>query len=1108
MWITANAGSGKTTYLTARVVALLLTGVLPERICCITYTKAAASEMRHRVLKQLRELLLMSEEKCAARITELLGKPATESDIARARSLFGTVLDSPSGGLRLTTIHGFCQDILRRFPLEAGINPHFTVLEEGAADRLISTERNRLLNHYDTGNTALNHALELIADRTSEARFDQFITAIIGKRNQWELIWRAQSPESLKRKIFALHGLEEEVSEVSLRGLLLDAVNEPDAKTFRDHLDALVNGDNKDGQKLGRALTAWLEVEREYRGALIGELCSAFLTKEGESRKKLYGKNQFPPASPLHDACTRLSGSILRYAERVAALASAEETFAVATLAGELLKQYDRAKQEAHALDYDDLIGKVRELFANPSLLGWVMSKLDHRIDHLLLDEAQDTSREQWSITDLLVEELIAANDGTGSGNVPRSLLVVGDEKQSIYSFQGAAPELFAGMKGEFHGKLKDSFSPLAIESLRNSYRSAEAVLKLVDHIATQPEMAAFLSASGAVEPHILTREKAAGSVTLYAPITAPEKIDTPALTIPTEYHISQTAAQQLADKVADEVAGWLKNGRILASEGRPITAGDILILVRTRSSIVMPLIRALQRRDVPVAGLDRLTLSDHLAVRDLLALMRWSMNPGDDLSLAHVLRSPIIGISDEELCMLSADRRGSLYAQVGDNALLERALSERDATPYEFLTSVLETQSTRRVFATRFGEEVHEVLDELKAQAAAMPRGMAPTLANFYDWLSNSDLQIKREQEGKSDKVRIMTVHGAKGLEAPAVLLVDTVTMPTTQHEKFFFTEDANQQPLPVLAISEEAKAAPVLLTAKQRKADAIRAEYYRLLYVALTRARDELHIFGTANKKGEVKEGSWYAIVRSAMLALSASEEGDNKILRDTRPTVTAKEKPTSAKHATLPAWAHTAPPAINKGPQSAAPSRLVNDVAASPYVEASDGSERARGVLIHRILELLEANTDEKTISQLAALIAPEWSDEEKNKITHQISELLKAENWIWANPSHAEVNVTGTVMMDGAAIPISGQIDRLVETPEGIVILDYKTGRHIPANATGISENYRMQLKTYHALISALHPSKTVRCAILWTANASLMWCDDEVAATPWKNAAAA
>lgn len=1089
-------------------MALLLSGVLPERICCITYTKAAASEMRHRVLRQLRELLLMNEAECAARIEELLGRNATAEDIARARSLFGTVLDSPSGGLRLTTIHGFCQDILRRFPLEAGINPHFTVLEEGAADRLIATERNRLLNHYDTGNTVLNGALELIADRTSEARFDQFITAIIGKRNQWERIWRAQTPESLKQKLYALHGLEEGTSEASLRDFLLDAVTESDARTFRAHLQELVEGSNQAGQKLGRALTAWLEVERTYRAGLIDDLCDAFLTQKGEPRASLYGKNQFPPASPLHEACARLSETIQRYTAGIAALASAEETFAVATLAKELLDQYTRAKEEAHALDYDDLIGKVRELFANPSLLGWVMSKLDHRIDHLLLDEAQDTSREQWSITDLLVEELIAANDGVGSGNVPRSLLVVGDEKQSIYSFQGAAPELFAGMKSEFRAKLTDSFSPLATESLSNSYRSAEAVLKLVDHIAAQPEMAGFLSASGAVEPHALKRDKAAGSVTLYAPIAAPEKIEGEPLTLPTEYHISQTAAQQLADKVADEVAGWLKSGRLLESEGRAITAGDILILVRTRSSIVMPLIRALQRRDVPVAGLDRLTLSGHLAVRDLLALMRWSMNPADDLSLAQVLRSPIIGISDEQLCALSAGRSGSLYAQVGDNALLARALNERDCTPYDFLTSVLEIQDTRRVFALRFGEEVHEVLDELKAQAAAMPQGMAPTLANFYDWLSGSERQIKREQEATGDKVRIMTVHGAKGLEAPAVLLVDTVSMPSTQYEKFFFTEDANRQPLPVMAISEEAKRAPVLVSAKQRKADSILAEYYRLLYVALTRARDELHIFGTANKKGEVKEGSWYDVISSAMRELGASEQGENTLLRDIRPAAPAKPKLAPAKHAALPAWARTAAPAISAGPQTASPSRLVNEVSASEYVEASDGSERARGVLIHRILELLASDTDTDTIENLAKLVAPEWSTDERNNITQHIAALLKSENWIWANPSHAEVNVTGTVMMDGLAVPISGQIDRLVETADGMVILDYKTGRHIPETPAGISENYRMQLKTYHALISMLWPGKRVRCAILWTASASLMWCDEEVAATPWKNVAAA
>jgi ATP-dependent helicase/nuclease subunit A len=1079
-------------------------GVLPERICCITYTKAAASEMRHRVLKQLRELLLMDDTACAKKVSDLLCDVATDADVACARSLFGAVLDSACGGLQLTTIHGFCQTILKRFPLEAGINPHFTVLEETAADKLLITAKHRLLNFYQKDDPALNTALEIIGSRASEARFDVYISHIISKRGHWESLWRSQSPSTLQQRIMALHGLESFATVELLMAEFVQCIGTADASTIRTHLAQLVSHEKSAEQKMGRILAAWLEVEPEFRITLVDEFCLLFLTKEGEIRKTLLNKKEFPEGAPLRQVIEALAMRAYAFEQQRAALACAEESYAVAILARALLELYAQAKEASHALDYDDLIGKTRQLFANPAMLGWVMSKLDHRIDHLLIDEAQDTSGEQWSITQLLVEELIAANDGVGSGNIPRSLLVVGDEKQSIYSFQGAAPELFARMNTQFHAALDESFSPLENETLANSYRSAQAILALVDQLATAPEFAKSLSAAGVTHPHRLTRTDAIGSVTLYPTILAPERVATEALTIPMEYQISQSAAQQLSDQVAETIKGWLTSGRMLENEGRAVNAGDILILVRSRKPLVLPLIRALERRDVPVAGLDRLTLSEHLAVRDLLALMRVVINPADDLSLAQVLRSPLIGMSDEALCTLCVGRSGPLWSVLGGHLLLDHARDMSNATPYDFLTEVLEVRLTRSVFAERFGEEVHEVLDELKAQAAAMPEGTAPTLANFYDWISGSKRQIKREQEtGQGNQVRIMTVHGAKGLEAPIVLLVDTVNVPTTQHEVLYFMRNLQHQTLPLLAISEEAKAAPTLARVKQEKADALIAEYNRLLYVALTRARDELHIWGTASKKGMVNERSWYATVERAMQALDAQHEGEMVVLRNAGVAAQQANDNIKIQSAQRPEWINLAAPKIIASTRSVAPSQLVTETGVSPYAQSGGTAMRERGVRIHRILELLTAESDAATITRLTKLVAPEWDEKERASITKEVVLLLTQERWIWESKSHAEVNICGNIMIGDASLSVGGQIDRLIEMTTEVVILDYKTGRHIPKTANQIPENYRIQLKTYHALVRQLYPHKLVRCAIVWTAAPSLMWCDEVVGATEWK-----
>ena len=1117
VWITANAGSGKTTYLTRRVVGLLLAGVSPERICCITYTKAAASEMRHRVLGLLRELLLLDDTACRGKVGGLLGREASAEEITRARSLFGLVLDSAVGGVQLTTIHGFCQNILRRFPLEAGIAPHFTLLEEESAQKLLARAKHRLLGQYNAGDPALNAAFEMIGNRSSEARFDTYVAHIVSQRRRWEGMWRGQSVEGFRARLFQFHGLEDG-DEQALSSAFCECVEEVHLGVIRAHLPMMAAHKNKTEQATALVLQAWIEGNGASRLSMIDAFSAVFLTQEGSIRKKLVAKDL--EGTPLHRVMVELAARAERYAQQCAALACAQESFAVALLARALLEAYEREKEAVYGLDYDDLIAKTRELFANPAMLGWVMSKLDHRIDHLLVDEAQDTSGEQWAIAQALVEELIAASDGIGSGGQPRSLLVVGDEKQSIYSFQGAAPQLFADKKGEFEAMLSGSYSPLMADALTNSYRSAEAVLKLVDDVAAQPEIAAALSA-GERMPHQLKRMEAAGSVTLYPPLMVPEVERVSPLTLPVEYHTSQTAAQLLAEEVAQTVAGWFASGRMLESAGRPLVPGDVLVLVRSRQPLVLPLIRALEKYKVPVAGLDRLTLSSHLAVRDVLAAMRFVLNLGDDLALAHVLRSPIVGISDDQLQVLAVGRSGSLWTQLTAagsasewlhaREMVQRLLSARAQAPYEFLTAMLEVHGARRRFAERFGAEVHEVLDELKAQAARMPAGMAPTLANFHDWMEGSAREIKREQEDSSaGRLRIMTVHGAKGLEASVVLMIDTSNVPTTQREAVFFASDAARQNFPLLAISEDAKTAPQLVAAKQAKLEALMAEYYRLLYVALTRARDELHVWGIAGRSGEVAEASWYAAVARSMRGLGAEDvvlpahERAALCLRDMRSPVTPKAAEEKTRVAALPEWTLGKAPSLVTARTVMTPSSLASQAEVSRYVQTAGADARARGVRIHRILELLTGDCDVTIIARLVALLGADWEASEQASVTAHVASLLAQQRWIWALPSHAEVTICGTLTIGDQEIAVNGQIDRLVETPEAWVILDYKTGSHVPKTAADISENYRLQLKTYQALVAKLYPDKPVRTAILWTAAPLLMWCDEAVAATAWPN----
>lgn len=1068
-WISANAGSGKTRALVERVVTLLLLGVTPERICCITYTKAAAGEMRERILKALRELLVMDDAACRERVRALTGG----EDIALARSLFARVLDSPFGGLQLTTIHGFCQQLLRQFPLEARLSPQFTVLEEVESETLQRIARQRLFEQAEQ-NKELAAALALIAERGGEHGFNELLRAA-AKQGVWWSGLRASHPLELKEAIYASHGLDPAQSEEGVRNQCCDCLIPAEAETaLRAALPQMQGATDSAFQPV---LARWLEAtERDARFAMLDAFYPLFFKpSDGLPRARFFTQKM-----PEQELLAAIAERYLAMVERCRALACAEESYASAQVAFAFDAAYRAIKAEYQALDYDDLIERTEALLRDHG--GWVMTKLDHRIDHLLVDEAQDTSPGQWRIVRTLVEELIVTGGGVGSGGVPRSLLVVGDEKQSIFSFQGADPKQFAREAGGFAQLLEQSGVAFDRIALENSYRSAQAVLTLVDAVSALPAVTRALSAAGIPNRHYMKRsDQPVGRVVLHPPMAKADKAALPPFAIPTDYAITESTAQQLAHRMADEIGGWLNAGRC--------RAGDILILLWRRQPYADCLIRALEAKAIPVAGIDRLKLSEHLAVRDVMALMQWCGYPNDDLALAHVLRSPIVGVGEQALEDLAFGRTGSLWQRVQADsahaALLERLLKAKHQSPYDFLTTLLEVEGARMRFAGRFGEEVHEVLDELKAQAASMPRAMAATITAFADWITRSEREVKRQQETQSDAVRIMTVHGAKGLEAPIVLLVNPTKNPDTGRETCLKADG-----LPVIAFSEDGRQAGAYRAAKDALKNDLFDEYYRLLYVALTRPRDELHLFAA----DPVREGSWYQLVAQAMAQLPTVKESERLVLQDPG----TPKQPTASQAASampaLPEWAQLAAAAPTPRQRVYSPSRLM-EPALSPAMGGKAGASQ-RGVRIHRVLQFLTAQSDAAHIDRLLGLAAADWDDAARAQAAEEIAALHRAERWLWEQPGHAEVSIGGSV--DGRIY--SGQIDRLVITPDEAIIVDYKTGNHVPADAASAPEGYRLQLKIYHALLASLYPQKKIRSALLWTSGPQLMWMDEAVEAT--------
>jgi ATP-dependent helicase/nuclease subunit A len=1082
-WMTAHAGSGKTTALTKRVLRLLIWGVTPERIVCITYTKAAASEMRQRIADRLRELMVADPARLEALVKDYLDATPTPEQIERARRLFVKVIDSPSGGVTLTTTHGFCQSILRRFPLEAEISPHFTVMDDREADAVLDRIKHEILSLEDSHSPALN-ALQRLSISSGEHAFDALLKDVRARRNFWMTLLRHETDASLRALLLTAHGLPIDADETQLLAAFAGMVTDAMRQTLREGLPRLSSQKSQKYHAWAELLAQWLEAGGQISAEWFDRLVDTFLTKEGNS-KATFDSKAFPPDCALRRAITDLAEGLAETNRHRVALACAEESFAVAVIARAVTELYRQEKLAAQMLDYDDLIEKTLALMAIPERLGWVMRALDHRIDHLLVDEAQDNSADQWMLVKTLTEDLIASDDGRGSGGVPRSILVVGDKKQSIYSFQGAEPSLFNRYRHQLGRILEDTRAPLCEVPLTSSYRSAPAILRLVDTVCADTKIALALGAQDAPIAHQCIKKHLSGSITLHPLIVSDSASAKTAYTMPVEIPDSIRVSQRLAENIAQTVAPML-------AAPYHYQPGEILILVQKRGSLVTPIIAALERCGIPVAGIDRLILSDHLAVRDFMALMRWCLHPGDDLALAQVLRSPIIGISEDALCTLAHGRTQSLRTVVHHPWLEALREASQYQTPYAFLSEVLDIAQKRRAFIARFGPEVEEVLDELKEQAATMPHDMPKTLTAFYPWISKNTRSIKRDQEpADPSRIRVMTVHGAKGLEAKCILLADAQHIPNTSKERAFSLTLPAGKALPMVAFSDRAKQAPLYIAAKEQRLDALMAEYYRLLYVALTRACETLHVFGTSQRQdASADPDSWYSCIASAMKTLGATDEAGSLVYADAARTTMPSESMNEDTAALFsPAWLHAPMPpqpltdvasAIRNGDAYRAPVR--NDA-------------RARGVRLHRLLELLRAEMQDAEIEAWLNYLCPDWSAAECQKALRDVLRLYHQEPWLWQGKRYREAPIAGWIT-DGAGIRhhVSVQMDLLIETPQELLLLDYKTGARDSISPSVFPENYRDQLTMYRTLLQSIYPEHTIRAGLVWTSTPEVQWLE--------------
>ncbi|MGD9502516.1 MAG: double-strand break repair helicase AddA, partial [Methyloceanibacter sp.] len=851
----------------------------------------------------------------------------------------------------------------------------------------------------------------------------------------------------------------------------------------------------------------------------IAALTDLFLKKtDGRPSNQIFNA-AFARAEPALVAhLTEAQGRFAALKDALLHLHMAEASASVLALADAVRTAYEERKRMKVALDYDDLIGKTQSLLSRAEAAPWVLYKIDGGIEHILVDEAQDTNPAQWSIIESLAEEFFA---GAGRSDKLRTLFAVGDEKQSIYSFQGANPVRFGEVGRKFRAALTALSLPWYDVPLNLSFRSTGPILEAVDRVfAKAPATNGLVFVPGATITHDAFRKGDAGLVELWAPEVEKETTSADAFAPWEDEQAGARAVDALAGRIARTIKTWLQSGEMLPAAGRPIRAGDILILVRRREPFTAPMIRELKRLGVPVAGADRMKLTDQLAVQDLIALADFLLMPEDDLALAVTLKSPLFGFDDDDLFALAYGRAGSLWSALRDKEgadprfaaaaeQLSQLLARADfLPPYEFFSELLgaDGQRLRKSMLTRLGPEAAEAIDEFLDRALAFDRDAAPSLQGFLNALRAGDVEIKRDMEQRRDEVRIMTVHGAKGLEAPIVFLPDTCSAARNQGPRLYPLPPGDICHLvwPPSGYTGFAAIAETLDESKNALERAERDEYHRLLYVAMTRARDRLYVCGWQGRKAGEKS-PWYDLVKDGLAHLPDHDGPGGKPVKrltsaQTRPVETDEETREEGARAPLPGWAIAPAPPERTRPKLA-PSRLPYGVAAaenfpdqaslSPQALAEQ-SRFARGRLVHALLEHLPevAPADqERAALAFAAARGADLSPELRAEIVAETLAIARDERFakLFEPGSLAEVPVVARI----GAYDLEGQIDRLALVEDGILIVDYKTNRPPPATPEEVAKAYVAQLAGYRKALAPIFPGRNLRACLLWTDGPHLM-----------------
>ena len=1104
VWLSASAGAGKTQVLTGRVLRLLLNDADPESILCLTFTKAGAAEMADRIHERLGAWVTLPDKDLRLELFAL-GEPHLGNRLADARQLFAKVLDARGGGLRIQTIHAFAQTVLAAFPAEAGLTVGFRPIEGREEMQLKRQALGDLVSRAEAeGRMGTIDRLQMLALRIGEDATRKLLDRCAQAPDAMEALGSGTAP--LVRRWLG-------IGETDVESHILSCCTDGGFDRAAIDLIRSMNVAWGTGRAADNilAIDTWLAMDAQTRAESLEVLHAAWAKKDGDLKRS---KGWFPSDPGYFDVVEPLYAQFSGLIQMRRIAKTAVNIIAALELGQEYARVYADTKRAAGVVDFNDMIRATLRLLKEPGIGDWIRYKLDQSIDHILVDEAQDTNADQWEIVRALSEEFFA-----GEGTKPdktRTVFAVGDFKQAIFSFQGTDPKEFEIAGAHFRDKIESIGLSFEKPSIDQSFRSSQPILDVVDAVMKEVGEDA-LGLPEPLRPHEAHKDacKHGGFVQLMPPFTKTDEAldtgDSDSESGGDEEGWIAPAELVWARELAKMVRDWTTGGLFLEKEGRNAEPGDVMILLRSRSELARLIVSRLYEEKVPVAGVDRLRLDAPIAVQDLMACIRFVLQPADDLSLASLLVSPLVGWSQAELFDRAHGRKVGLWQHLratrseDELFVLRELLAMADrTTPYAFLEAILSgpIQGRAKMLA-RLGEEARDPIEELLNAALQFEAANTPSLQLFLDWFCRGEVDIKRDAAKKENAVRVMTVHGSKGLQAPIVVLADATADPSKKPKSGLDWEaDEDLGKLPLFRPKKDELFGSLAASAKAQD-DREDQEHWRLLYVAMTRAEEHLYI-GGALKPSQVEKGvsekSWHHKVAVGMAQMDGVHHAEDGTLTLHRPGKPGKPRDAGEAERwtkAIPDWATRPAPEEARPPRPLAPSALgVEDAAASPPPDPAMRAAAERGRVLHALFERLPAVRAEDRIAAARQWLSTQTVEEADTLIAAAMAVIDHPDlAHVFAPDALAEAPLAGVV--EGQVI--AGTVDRLIVTDTDVTVVDYKTVRRVPADEAAVPNYHKAQMAAYAAVLEGIFPGRTVRAALLYTSGPELVVLSPETLA---------